>query len=156
MPVSQPTTMTRPIVKAFNYLHVSGFAAMGLIVACVAQQWLGSPQLPATTSTYQAASVQTVHAQEAYEASSRRIDAIRDRGQQELIEREHARKQQALRDRAWAAFYQAPEACKNPESSIVFNACADEHIRARRLFDQSYTPGKSHLAPFQSALASNE
>ena len=148
--------MTRPIVKAFNYLHVSGFAALSLIAACVAQQWLANPQLPTTTSQYQPASIQTVHAQEAYEAASRRIDAIRDRGQQELIEREQARKSQAQRDRAWAAFYQAPEACKNPESSIVFNACADEHIRARRLFDQTYTPGKPHLAPFQSALASNE
>lgn len=148
--------MTRPIVKELNYLHVSGFAAFGLIAACVAQQWLSVPQMPSTPSQYQSAAVQTVHAQEAYEAASRRIDAIRDRGQQELVEREQARKQQAQRERAWAAFYQAPEACKNPESSIVFNACADEHIRARRAFDQTYTPGRSHPAPFQSALASNE
>lgn len=149
--------MTRPIVKEFNYLHVSGFAALGLIVACVAQQWLAGPRMPNTAATtYQPASVQTVQAQETYEAASRRIDAIRDRGQQELVEREHARKLQAQRDRAWAAYYQAPDACKNPESSIVFNACADEHIRARRAFEQSYTPGKSHPAPFLSALASNE
>jgi len=150
--------MTRSIVKAFNYLHVSGFGALGLVAACVAQHWMGSTQLLMVSNQSQAPALATpnVHQQETQAASSRRIDAIRDRGQQALIEREHAQKQKALRDRAWAAYYQAPETCRNPESSIVSNACADEFIRARRSFDQAYIPGKAHVAPFQSTLASTE
>lgn len=44
------------------------------------------------------------------------------------------------REAAWKAFYTKPVKCDDPSTPELFTQCANEHIRAKRKFDETYQP----------------
>ena len=144
-------------MKTFNYLHLSGLTAAGLLIACAAQQWLGEHRGFGSTETAFRSSTETIHAaQIEHEAASARLAMIRDDRAREYKQRNQFTQDSKKRDQAWAAFYTAPAICHNPATTAIFNACADEHIRAKREFERSYASTGSDLTPYKSTVASNE
>ncbi|MDX9842183.1 MAG: hypothetical protein RBT42_00340 [Aquabacterium sp.] len=39
---------------------------------------------------------------------------------------------------AWKSYYTAPKVCQSPPDSAAFTKCANDHIKAREAFEQSY------------------
>ncbi|HET8694139.1 MAG: hypothetical protein KGI91_14285 [Burkholderiales bacterium] len=143
-------------MKTFSYLHLSGFAAAGLVVACIAQQWLGDHRVAGATEAYRP-SAETIQAAEAaHQQAVERLAMLRQDREQEELERARMHEERQRRDAAWQAFYQVPAACQNPTTQILFTACADDHIRARKEFDREYKPGQAFPQAFRSAIATNE
>lgn len=144
-------------VKNFNYLHLSGFSAVGLIVACLAQQWFGDHRpYRGVQDAYRASPEATQATQTDRRETSARLTLLREDRQ---IEESHRAKQlleRNRRDQAWQAFYTQPAACQNPTTSRLFTACADEHIRARREFEQAYAANPASMQPFHSTVATTE
>ncbi|MGE5453239.1 MAG: hypothetical protein ACM3VZ_15525 [Acidobacteriota bacterium] len=144
-------------MKNFNYLHLSGLSAVGLVVACLAQQWFGEHRSYGHTATaYQASSETIETAQAAHREASARLALIRDDRQQEQSRKAQQQLERVKRERAWQAFYVQPAACQNPATNRLFTACADDHIRARREFEQAYAANPIAIQPFRSAVATNE
>ncbi|MDE2592746.1 MAG: hypothetical protein KGL57_00805 [Burkholderiales bacterium] len=144
-------------MKNFNYLHLSGFSAVGLLVACLAQQWFGDHR---PYSASQAAYRTSAEAIQAAQTERREVSARQTLLREDRQEQESQRAKQMMerknRDQAWQAFYVQPSACQNPSTNRLFTACADEHIRARREFDQAYAANLGVLKPFHSTVATNE
>lgn len=72
-----------------------------------------------------------------------REDASRKQKEAEKLARIQA--QQAIeaaaaqKEAAWKRFYQAPSICSNnPIDNATFTSCANEHIRARKRFEDQY------------------
>jgi hypothetical protein len=152
-----PTTRKQYTVKTFNYLHLSGLTAAGLLVACAAQQWLGDHRGYTSGQSAFRSSPDTIHAaQIEHEAASAKLAMIREDRIREYKQRNQSAQDIKKREQAWAAFYTVPEICHNPGTSAVFNACADEHIRAKREFDQQYARSANNLEPYRSTVAINE
>lgn len=98
----------------------------------------------------------TYQMQQAADQNQRAIHAARDAAlrQQENLQKqiqaqrlaaqqaEQAKKDAAARrEAAWKAFYTRPPACdNNPIDNATFTQRANDHIRARREFDERYTP----------------
>lgn len=144
-------------VKTFNYLHLSGLTAVGLLVACAAQQWLGEHRGYGSTETAFRSSAETIHAaQIEHEAASAKLAMIREDRIREYKQRNQSTQGLKKREQAWSAFYTVPAICHNPATTAIFNACADEHIRAKREFEQQYASSASELTPYRSTVASNE
>lgn len=144
-------------MKNFNYLHLSGLSAVGLIVACLAQQWFGDHRPYGSSHEAYPASSEAIQATQAerHEAAAR-LTLVREDRQNEESQRAQQLVERKKRDQAWQAFYVQPSACQNPSTNRLFTACADEHIRARREFDQAYAANLGALQPFHSTVATNE
>lgn len=143
-------------MKNFSYLHVSGFAAMGLIVACMAQYWFGEHRPVGQASVYRPSAETIRAAEEEHRQASARLAMVREDRKLEELERAQTHRERTNREASWQAFYKQPTACQHPTTQILFTACADEHIRARREFERSYNGSKNALTPYQSTIASNE
>ena len=144
-------------MKNFNYLHLSGLSAVGLIVACLAQQWFGDHRPYSASQEAYRASPETIQAAQAeHREASARLTMLREDRQNEESLRGKQLVERKKRDQAWQAFYVQPSACQNPSTNRLFTACADEHIRARREFDQAYAANPGSLQPFRSTVATNE
>lgn len=48
----------------------------------------------------------------------------------------------ARRERAWAKFYKRAPNCDNNPNQEQLVECANQHIRAKRQFDEAYVAGK--------------
>ncbi len=144
-------------MKNFNYLHLSGLSAVGLIVACLAQQWFGDHRPYSASQEAYSTSPEAIQAVQAeHREASARLASIREIRQNEQSQRAKQQVERQKREQAWQAFYVQPSACQNPSTNRLFTACADEHIRARREFDQAYALNPGALQPFQSTVATNE
>lgn len=143
-------------MKEFNYLHLSGFAASGLLLACLAQQWFGDHRVHNHAGDYRpsAATIRAIETE--HQEAVSRLAVIHDDRQKEEAQRAHAQVERQRHEQAWKAFYTPPASCHNPSTTRMFNACADEHIRAKREFEQGYAANLGTLRPFQSAIASSE
>jgi hypothetical protein len=60
----------------------------------------------------------------------------RENAAQEAIEAERRK------ERAWQRFYQRPEFCADNPTAAQMVLCANDHIRARRAFEERYATGK--------------
>lgn len=147
-------------MKEINYLHVSGLAVVSLIVASIAQHVFKEPHIRTIESSQSPVMVEhqlSEAAKVTAEAETRRISAIRDRGLQSEQARQSQKKAELTKDQAWNRYYKPPTACHSPETSALFNACADEHIKARNRFEAEYKATSAQtIEPFQSTIASNE
>ncbi len=146
-------------MKEINYLHVSGLAVVSLIVASIAQHVFKEPRTSGSTSSFQSVSFEPQQSEAARvtaEAEAKRISAIRDRGHQNLTAQDVRRKTELTKEQAWSRYYKAPEVCHSPDTSALFNACADEHIKARNRFEAEYKTSPQAIEPFRSTIASNE
>lgn len=144
-------------MKNFSYLHLSGFSAVGLIAACLAQQWFGDHRAYSSNQAPYRSSPETIQAaQTEHREASARLASLRQDRQQEESQRAKQLMERKKRDQAWQAFYVPPSVCQNPSTNRLFTACADEHIRARREFEQAYAANPVALQPFHSTVATNE
>lgn len=143
-------------MKNFSYLHVSGFAAMGLIVACMAQYWFGEHRPTGHTVAYKPSADTIRAAEEEHRQAAARLAMLREDRKLEELARAQTHRERTSRELAWQAYYKQPEACQHPTTQVLFTACADEHIRARKEFEHSYQGNKAALVPFQSTIATNE
>lgn len=73
------------------------------------------------------------------EAERRAIEAAMQRAQ-ELEARERLSRQIA-KEEAWKRFYQRPDSCDRAEGQ-AFVECANQHIRAKRKFEELWAAGK--------------
>ncbi len=60
----------------------------------------------------------------------------RENAAQEAVEAERRK------ERAWQRFYQRPEFCADNPTAAQMVLCANDHIRARRAFEERYATGK--------------
>jgi hypothetical protein len=64
--------------------------------------------------------------------------------QQRALEdaRRAALEEAARKERAWARFYKRPASCDNNPNPDHMVECANQHIRAKRQFEEAYAAGK--------------
>lgn len=78
--------------------------------------------------------------------AAEREDARRAELARTLREQEQAKRaaldEQIRRERAWQKFYKRPAKCDENPNSETMMQCANEHIRAKRQFDELYAAGK--------------
>lgn len=130
---------------------------MGLLVACLAQQWFGDHRpYGASSDSYRVSSETIEAAQAEHRQASARLTLLREDRQKADSQRAQAVQERQKRDQAWKVFYTQPTACQNPTTSALFTACADDHIRAKREFDHAYATHQGMIPPYQSAVAANE
>lgn len=99
----------------------------------------------------------TVNQSRTIEAANARAAAMAERARQEAQDRREAaaalqrQQEQAKRDdmaeverreQAWARFYKRPAHCADPPTGLAMVECANQHIRAKRQFDELYSAGK--------------
>lgn len=69
----------------------------------------------------------------------------REQQNQALVEQQRQARQAAQaaemkKESAWKQFYHQPAECENMPNNDTFIKCSNEHIRARRKFEESYQP----------------
>ena len=76
----------------------------------------------------------------AAEQQSRLEKAALQRATEEA--RRAAIEEAARKERAWARFYKRPPHCDNNPNQGQMIECANQHIRAKRQFEEAYAAGK--------------
>ena len=85
--------------------------------------------------------MQTLHAQQQAQEAQRlqaqaleRLEAERKEQEQQRLQEERARHHR--KEAAWREFWQPSESCRERPVQVI---CADQHIRARKVFEMQYT-----------------
>ena len=116
-----------------------------------AARWYEHYQLRKTLEAIQAQTKAAAEATQRRLAAERaRREAVEEKKRQDEAEQQRAaaeaafaqQREQQRREDAWARFYKRPESCVQPVNSAVFTECANEHIRAKRRFEELWAAGK--------------
>ena len=124
------------IILATTVITWSGFALMAYMAELEVKeiQELAARQQQEARQAQEVAERRRLQA----EAQKRAQTQARITAQREQKARERAAR--AAKDRAWAAFYQHPEDCLVPRSEARNMECINQKIRARREFNEQYSP----------------
>lgn len=149
----RPSWMEQPNDRATWSIAVGvavGVIAAG-VVLFVAQRWYAQYEMRQALAAIQAQTKATAEAIERRQVIEReRREAAAERRRQDLADQQRAtaaaafaqQREQQRREDAWANFYRRPERCVQPADTAVFTECANEHVRARRRFEELWAAGK--------------
>lgn len=137
-----------PLVK-FALFGILGPVAFGLFYFSVMKHAVtGSTEgLTSSTQRESAAVMERAKAQQA-EATRRAAEAERvrledeaARTRSELAAARLEQQEAARKEAAWAAFFQPKKACDDPPDSATLVECGNDHIRAKREFEERWERG---------------
>lgn len=136
-------------MKEISVWKIAAGIAMGILGAWLVQVYLAKLAVEEGLRQIEEAARQSTAELNAKQAERQRLQqaAITRKAQVEAelnrlqIERQNERISLANdREAAWKAFYTKPKKCDDPNTPELFTQCANEHIRAKRKFEETYQP----------------
>lgn len=147
----RPSFMREPESREPSPWTIALGVAAGILLAgligFVARAWLAQRALEGFQQQVQQMSEQSRRQAEQQRLERERIARLRaeaaaaqQRAQAQAAQA--AREEAERRERAWNAYYRKPRHCDDPTTMAVMVECGNEHIRAKRRFDELYDAGK--------------
>ena len=117
------------------------------VIAFVVRAWLAQQAIEQIGQQAKKMLIQQQQANQAARDKRLAEQAERDRiAAEQAAGRQQARSAASdaaiRRERAWAKYYKRSPMCDNQPSNETMVKCANEHIRAKRQFDEDYDAGK--------------